>query len=429
MNKIIYLIGIGMGGEGQLTGQAMDCLEAAQAVMGADRMLDSVRGFTDGKPVLSAYRPSDMVQWLSSFSWEEAALVLSGDTGFYSGAEAASKAFEREGWDVEYIPGISSLSYFCARLGRSWQDVRAVSSHGRELDAVANIRRYRTCFLLLGGPGSVPELCRELVSNGLGNVSICAGENFSYDDERITWDLTPAEMIMEDEHDPFGGLACVLVENSQAEEGNLYPAAGIRDEEFIRGQVPMTKETVRRLSIELLRIGDNAVCYDIGAGTGSVAVEMGLEVRRRCKGGQVYAIEKKQDALELIEANSRKFHGSWSGFHIVEGEAPEALEGLKSPTHAFIGGSGRRMKEILGWLLKANPKVRIVANAITLETVAEILDCMKEYGFQDTQMVQVSAAPVELVGGYHMTKAQNPVYVAVMQYPSGEEEDIEWQAF
>ena len=97
LRPIVYLVGIGMGGEDQLTGRAMDCLEAAQVVMGADRMLDSVSAYTDKKRVFSAYKPSEMVQWLGSFRWDEAALVLSGDTGFYSGAEAAAKAFLREG--------------------------------------------------------------------------------------------------------------------------------------------------------------------------------------------------------------------------------------------------------------------------------------------------------------------------------------------
>ena len=418
LRPIVYLIGIGMGGEDQLTGRAMDCLEAAQVIMGAERMLESVSGYTEGKRIFSAYKPSEMVQWLGSFHWDEAALVLSGDTGFYSGAEAAAKAFLREGWDVEYVPGISSLSYFCARLGRSWQNVYAVSSHGRDCDVVAHIRNHRSCFILLGGAGSVPDLCRQLVSSGMSNVSIWAGENFSYEDERITWEMTPAELIMEDEHLPFASLSCVLVENPDAAEGQLYPRSGPEDEEFIRGQVPMTKREVRRISLEKLRIGDNAVCYDIGAGTGSVAVEMGMEIRRRGGTGQVFAIEKNREALQLIESNCQKFHGSWMGFHIVEGEAPEALDGLEMPTHVFIGGTGGRMKEIVRALLKVNPHVRIVANAITLETVGEILDCMREFRFRDGEITQVWAAPVETVGNYHMPKAQNPVYVASMQDPN-----------
>lgn len=427
LRPIVYLVGIGMGSEDQLTGRAMDCLEAAQVIMGADRMLDSVRGFTEGKRIFAAYKPSEMVQWLGSFRWEEAALVLSGDTGFYSGAEAAGKAFLREGWDVEYVPGVSSLSYFCSRLGRSWQDVHGISSHGRECDVVGHIRNFKTSFVLLGGSGSVPGLCRQLVSSGMSGVSLWAGENFSYEDERITWEMTPAEMIMEDEHNPFGSLVCVLAENPDAAEGQLYPDPGPEDDQFIRGQAPMTKAEVRRISLNKLCIGDGAVCYDIGAGTGSVAVEMGMAIRRRGGDGELYAIERSREALELMESNRQKFHGSWQGFHIVEGEAPKALEGLTPPTHAFIGGSGGRLKEIVACLLSANPQVRIVVNAVTLETAGEIIDCMKQYGFEVRSMVQVLAAPVEPVGNYHMLKAQNPVYVAVMQYPAAGKEEIRCQ--
>ena len=427
LRPIVYLVGIGMGGEDQLTGRAMDCLEAAQVVMGADRMLDSVSAYTDKKRVFSAYKPSEMVQWLGSFRWDEAALVLSGDTGFYSGAEAAAKAFLREGWDVEFVPGVSSLSYFCARLGKSWQNVHPVSSHGRDCDVVAYIRSFKSCFILLGGAGSVPDLCRQLVSSGMSSVTLWAGENFSYEDERIAWQMTPAELLMEDERLPFGSLACVLVENTEAAEGQLYPQPGPQDEDYIRGQVPMTKKEVRRISLDKLCIGSQAVCYDIGAGTGSVAGEMGMEIRKWGGSGQVYAIERNREALQLIESNCQKFHGSWMGFHIVEGEAPEAMKGLEPPTHAFIGGSGGHMREIVAALLDANPHVRIVANAITLETVGEILACMKEFGFATGEITQVWAAPVDTVGSYHMPKAQNPVYVAVMQDPKDDEGEIQWQ--
>ena len=189
----------------------------------------------------------------------------------------------------------------------------------------------------------------------------------------------------------------------------------------------MTKSEVRRLPLEKLRIGHGAVCYDIGAGTGSVAVEMGLEIRRRGGNGEVYAIERSLDALQLIQSNCQKFHGGWQGFHIVEGGAPEAMEGLPLPTHAFIGGSGGKMQAIVEALVAANPGVRIVANAITLETLGEILDCMRNFGFQDTELTQIWAAKVETVGAYHMPKAQNPVYIAVMQNPSLDSEEIQWQ--
>lgn len=425
---IVYLAGIGMGAEDQLTGRGIDCLGEAQAVMGAQRMLAAVQFYTQGKRTLAAYKPSEMVRWLKTFSWSEAVLVLSGDPGFYSGAEAAAKAFWQEGWDVEYVPGISSLSYFCSRLGRSWQNVHPISSHGRECDAVSHIRSFHSSFILLGGQGSVPDLCRQLVSNGMSHVTLWAGENFSYQEERISWEMSPAELLMEDERQPFGSLACILAENPQSLEDQLYPSPGPEDGDYIRGQVPMTKKEVRRLSLEKMRIGVGAVCYDIGAGTGSVAVEMAMAIRRRGGNGEVYAIERNEEGLELIRSNMQKFHGSWQGAHIIKGEAPEALEELPPPTHAFIGGSGGRMEEIVESLLRANPHVRIVANAITLETVGEILKCMKRFGFEQGEITQIWAAPVRPVGNCHMPVSCNPVYVAVMQDPIQEEDgDLTWQ--
>ena len=155
--------------------------------------------------------------------------------------------------------------------------------------------------------------------------------------------------------------------------------------------------------------------------------EMGREIRRQCGEGRVYAVEKDGEALNLIEANGRKFHGDWPGFCIVEGEAPEALEELEPPTHAFIGGSAGRFREIVDWLVRANPQVRIAATAITLETAGEILACMRDYGFKEARMVQVSVAEAQPVVGIHMLRGNNPVFLAVMQGADSGLEDIEWQ--
>mgnify|MGYP000434879568 CR=1 FL=1 len=161
--------------------------------------------------------------------------------------------------------------------------------------------------------------------------------------------------------------------------------------------------------------------YDIGSGTGSVAVEIaGLS-----ETVHVYAIERKPEAVELLRKNREHFH--MDNMEIIEALAPEGLEELPVPTHAFIGGSGGKMKEIIGTLLNLNPAVRIVANAITLETVSEILACMKEYGFEDGELLQIQASPVKQLGSYHMPMAQNPVYIAVMQHPAKDDvEEIEW---
>ena len=132
-------------------------------------------------------------------------------------------------------------------------------------------------------------------------------------------------------------------------KGRTLPAVhGICDEEFLRGKAPMTKEEVRTVSLSKLRLQEDSVCYDVGAGTGSVSVEMALRAWK----GQVYAIEKKEDALALLKENKRKFAAD--NLEIVPGTAPEAMVELPAPTHAFIGGSSGNMNEIIRLLLDKN---------------------------------------------------------------------------
>lgn len=180
---------------------------------------------------------------------------------------------------------------------------------------------------------------------------------------------------------------------------------GIRDEEFLRDKVPMTKEEVRTVSLSKLRLFENSVCYDIGAGTGSVAIEMALRAYK----GKVYAIEKKELAVELLKKNKEQFQAD--NLEIIEGLAPEAMKALEAPTHAFIGGSSGNMKEIMELLLEKNSKVRIVINCIALESVSEALECLKTLPVTDTEIVQMTVSKSKTVGRYHMMMGENPIYI------------------
>lgn len=167
----------------------------------------------------------------------------------------------------------------------------------------------------------------------------------------------------------------------------------------------MTKEEVRTVSLSKLRLTEDAVCYDIGAGTGSVSIEMAL----RAAQGRVYAIEKKEEAVDLLKANRQKFAAD--NLEILQETAPAGLEALPAPTHAFIGGSSGNLREILKVLTDKNPKVRIVINCITLETITEALEAVRELGFEETEIVQLSAARAKELGRYHMMMGENPIYI------------------
>ena len=190
---------------------------------------------------------------------------------------------------------------------------------------------------------------------------------------------------------------------------------GLPDDAFTRGKAPMTKTEVRTVSLAKLCLKEDSVCYDIGAGTGSVSVEMGL----RASQGSVYSIEKKEDALVLLEENKKKF--ALDHMRIIAGTAPEAMEELPAPTHAFIGGSSGNMKEIVELLLEKNPQVRMVINCITLETVGETLSCIKEMQTErsewkwESEVVQLGVSRSKEIGRYHMMMGENPIYIITIQ--------------
>ncbi len=180
----------------------------------------------------------------------------------------------------------------------------------------------------------------------------------------------------------------------------------MRDESFIRGDVPMTKSEVRAVSVSKLELTGDSVLYDIGAGTGSVSVEASFMI----PDGKVYAVEKDPEALRLIIENKDRFRAE--NISVIEGEAPDAFKDLPVPTHAFIGGSGGKLDEIIEELFKKNPDIRIVINVITLESLSNVLDIIKRSG-RDAEivMLQVSRSKVMGSDSFHLMQGLNPVYV------------------
>lgn len=390
----ISIVGIGMGRPENLTVEALKACKDAQLLVGAERMLENFR--TLGKEEFISYRPEEIYTYIKDHpEFENIALLQSGDVGFYSGAKRLLKVFDQE--KVTLYPGISSVVYFCAKLRMAWEDVRLVSMHGRYANIIGEISRNKKVFAIVSKGEGVTQLLEKLVYYGMGKVLVSVGENLSYDTERIRTDL--AENFIK-EH--FEDLCVILIENPKAHQNVTH---GIEDEEFLRGKVPMTKSEVRSVSLSKLRLYEDSVLYDVGAGTGSVSVEAALQ----SVSGQVFAIEKKPEAVALIRDNKRKFAAD--NLTVIEGLAPEALEELPRPTHVFVGGSSGNLRQILETVLKKNPSVRIVINCIALETVAEALECLKTLPVTETDIVSVSAAKAKELGSYHMMMGQNPVYI------------------
>ena len=189
----LYLIGLGMGGGRQLTLEAVEALKQCSAVLGASRMLKDAASWIQGASQAAIYQPEEILEWLKVHQEvKNAAVIYSGDTGFYSGCQTLLKKLKerhmKEEWQVTVYPGISSVSGLCARLGISWENMYLASAHGRECDVEALIQNHSQVFLLLGGAIGLKELCIRLTSAGYGQVQVNAGIRIGYPDERLICD-------------------------------------------------------------------------------------------------------------------------------------------------------------------------------------------------------------------------------------------------
>lgn len=397
----VFIAGIGPGSEALQTQEVRAAIERADCLIGARRMLDAVA--RPQQLTIDAIAPEAIATHIAQHpECGVFCVVMSGDTGFYSGTKKLLPLLKA--CRVQVLPGLSSMSYLCARLGVSYEDAVPVSLHGRDFDIAREVRRRRKVFTLVGGDGGMQALCERLTQAGLGHVRIAVGERLSYPDEAIT-----RGTAQELRSHTFDKLSAALIENDTPNE---IVTPGLPDEAFLRNLepgklVPMTKSEVRSICLSKLRLTPNAVCWDVGAGTGSVSIEMA----RLCADGTVYAIEKSERALALLEQNKEAF--SASNMQIIPGPAPEACRDLPAPTHAFLGGTSGSVRDILALLLEKNPHVCIVATAVTLESVSALSACMEDFEAAECVSVQVSKAAA--LGQYHLMQAQNPVYIFTLQ--------------
>lgn len=395
----VTIVGIGPGSREAMTAEVRRALEEADCLIGAKRMLEA--GLRPNQTVFDAVSPAKIAEYINNHpEFHQFTVAMSGDVGFFSGTKKLLPLLS--GCEVRVLPGLSSLVYLCARLGTSYEDVRPVSLHGRDHDIVPDIRKYRRVFTLVGGENGMGLLCKQLAEAGLGGVKVSVGENLSYPQEKVAVG-TAAELA----ELTFESLSVALIENPTADPVVTH---GLPDEAFQRTEsVPMTKSEVRSVCLSKLALTEHAICWDVGAGSGSVAIEMALQANS----GQVFAIERKDTAVELLRENTRRFGPE--NLSVVPGLAPEACLCLPAPTHVFIGGSAGNMRQILDCILAKNPNARIVATAVTLESVAELTQCIKDIPFTYTEVVSMSVARDRKAGPYHLMMGQNPIFIFTMQ--------------
>ena len=381
------IIGIGPGEVDLLSRRARQRIEQAEIIIGSPRLI----GLFPDKPSRAAVRTDEVVELVRQYPG--AAVLMSGDSGFFSGAKGVLKAFPK----AEVIPGISSLSYFCARLGRSYDDIAWLSLHGRSGNITAKLLEHGSLFVLTDETNTPAAIAKQLPPDIRRATRVSVGANLSQADEVI--DILPAEEVTGRQYAPL----CVALFDYA---GPAVPKL-LRDDEMLRGKSPMTKEEVRAIALLKLAPRAGETIIDVGSGTGSVSFALAR------LGVSVKAIEHDPAAWEIFQSNLTRLGGD---VVLYRGQASQLIPQLPRAEAAFIGGSGGELSDILQQLRANNPAMRLVIAAITLETLSQVMALSQQGEIELTDVTAVQISQAKELGAYHLMMAKNPVYLMEVRF-------------
>lgn len=303
------------------------------------------------------------------------------------------------------------------------EEAKIISAHGRNMTGeslAAAVCQYPKLFILCDNERTPEWVAGQLVDMGLTAVDMAAGSRISYPDERIL-SGSPKQLLGTE----WPALSLVMIKNQRDDKVQSPAMNGkqsavqklLRDDEFLRNQTPMTREEVRWIILGKLNLSSDSVLWDVGAGTGSVSIECA----RHCPLGKVIAVEKNPKALEILYENRKQLASD--NMEIIEGAAPEALEGLERPTHVFVGGAGRALKGILKALCQKGPGIKVVIACVTLETMIEACQLAETMeGLEKTELLTIRIEKERPVGSYHLMEGGHPVTLLIARTCGGQEE-------
>ncbi|MFF4625933.1 precorrin-6y C5,15-methyltransferase (decarboxylating) subunit CbiE [Streptomyces griseorubiginosus] len=403
-----------------------DVLAGAGLVVGGRRHLDAAAVPASAeRVVLGPLAPALDVVERHLEKGSRVVVLASGDPGFFGIVRVLAERFGADALDVR--PGVSSVAAAFARVGVPWDDAVVVSAHGRDLRTAVNVCRARGKVAVLTGPGAGPaELGAALASGGAERGSragaaasglvaqfpaplqrvLLVASALGTRDERVER-VTPAEAAARD----WGtAVSVVLCLDEGRVVGTARTVAGpspapsqwaLQESEFAHRDSMITKFEVRALALARLgpRLGD--LVWDVGAGSGSVAVECAR------LGAAVVAVEKASDGVERIRANADA-HGV--DVQVVHGSAPDALAGLDDPDAVFVGGGGRELPGIVAACARRARRSVVVAMA-ALDRVPAVRAALTDAGFDCEGVLLQSSRLAPLPGDVTRLAATNPVFL------------------
>ncbi len=429
----IQVVGIGLDGADGLMPPVRAIVDRATLLVGSTRHLDYFIDHPADYVVLGDLgqaieemnehlgydlrRPTPEARDRAAIARRCIVVLASGDPLFFGLGRLLLAQLPAEA--ITFHPHISSLQLAFSRVKLPWQNATTISAHGRAIDLLVQaLRQGDTPIGILtdarNSPLAIAQLILSLELHNRYCLWVC--ENLGGAEERVrSWVLDDPDQMGDLDQQTFAALNVVIVERL-GETGEFDPATqpliGIPDRSFLTfGDRPglMTKRETRLLALGELALFPGQVVWDVGAGTGSVAIEMA----RLCPDSQIYAIEKTAAGIALIERNASRFHTG--NVVSVRGTAPEVLRQLPPPDRVFIGGSGGHLGTIVEHCTaRIAEQGRIVIALATLDRLGSILAWAKERPGWEHRILQSNLARSVSVGSLDRLAPLNPVMLVTL---------------
>lgn len=392
----IYLVGAGIEGWEGFGAKALEVIGKAEVLIGHRRHLDIFPDFTGKKQELGDL--SILLEQLKSTD-KRTVILGSGDPNFFGIARFLLRNLPKE--RIEIFPNVTSVQYAFAQIKEPWDDAIFVSVHGRGLKgAVDRIVAAEKVAVLTDKNNSPAVIARELIARGAEGYEAWLCENLGLPGEKFT--RTDVKGLLEL---PAAELNILILIKAWEPQLAQYPVIGIDDDEFATAKKLITKQEVRAVTLAKLRLQDDLVMWDIGAGSGSVSIE----ASNLMPNGRIFALEKNPQYLSFIRDNLKKFVAR--NVTLVEAFAPEGLDDLPDPDRVFIGGSGGLLEEIIDAVdRRLKPDGVIVLNAVTLDTLTKAVEFLEDHGYT-VEVACINVAKTRGLTEYKMFEAHNPVYI------------------
>ena len=403
---MIFVIGIGIHGRDSLVERPLRLIDEAGLIVGGKRHLDEFPAATGQKaPFKGLSEAASCIRDFLKRGKGHVVVLATGDPLLFGIGSFILKEFGPD--RVEVIPNVSAVQEAFARIKDEMNGVKVLSAHGREtdFDSLADEVAGNTKLALFTDKENNPaKLSRELLKRGVSGVRVFVCEALGTKREKVSEGTL--EIIAR--RKSFDPLNVFIILNEKG--GSQKSGFGISDSLFIHSGGMITKEELRVIALAKLNVTRHSVVWDIGACSGSVAIEA---ARLTC--GNVYAIEKEAARVKDIEENARRF--KTENLVIIKGEAPAALKGLPAPDAVFVGGGGEGVEGILSLVSRRLKKGGcVVINAVTMETSSKAFEFISKKGWEK-ELLLVSISRSKKVAGLTMLSAHNPLFIIAGRKP------------